>query len=184
MDAEIRPGERRDLPGIVAIYNHFVRTSPCTFEVTPVTVDQRAAWFEEHPPSGAHRLMVAVRPGGDVVGWATTSEFRPRAAYATTVESSVYCDPGCLGRGLGTRLYRTLFDSIRDEDLERIVAGVTLPNPPSVALHRRAGFESIGTFTRVGRKFGNFWDVAWFERPLRSTLDSIPARANTRGEGL
>jgi len=101
-----------------------------------------------------------------VVGWATTSPFRPRAAYATTVESSVYLRPGSLGKGIGARLYTELFRSIEGEDVERVVAGITLPNPASVRLHRRFGFRRVGTFHRVGRKLGRYWDVAWYERPL------------------
>jgi phosphinothricin acetyltransferase len=68
---------------------------------------------------------------------------------------------------VGTLLYRALFELIAEEDINRIVAGVTLPNPGSVALHGRFGFRHVGTFTGNGRKFGEYWDVAWFERPLK-----------------
>jgi phosphinothricin acetyltransferase len=72
-----------------------------------------------------------------------------------------------VGRGCGTALYRALFASLEDEDVETIVAGVSLPNPTSIALHERFGFRRVGVFHAVGRKFENYWDVAWFERPLR-----------------
>ena len=78
------------------------------------------------------------------------------------------CRAGCEGNGIGSRLYAALFDSLKDEDIERVVAGITLPNPASVRLHRRFGFRLVGTFHRVGRKFERFWDVSWFERPLRA----------------
>ena len=139
-----------------------------TFEVTPVGAEERLPWLREHAGGGPHRLVLARDEGDQVVGWATTSSFRPRAAYATTVESSVYCRPGYEGRGVGSRLYGFLFASIESEDIERIVAGVALPNPASLALHARFGFRPVGTFTRVGRKFGRYWDVTWLERPLRS----------------
>ncbi len=160
-----RPGTRSDLPAIVAIYNHYVTETAVTFEVEPVRVEDRSKWFDEHAGPGPHRLVVAAEPDGDVVGWATTSPFHPRAGYATTVESSVYCRADRLGRGIGARLYASLFAAIEAEDVERIVAGIALPNPASVALHQRFGFRPVGTFTRVGRKHGRFWDVAWFERP-------------------
>ena len=168
MEVRIRPARARDLPAIVAVYNHYVEHTPVTFEVTPIVPGERDEWFREHTSGGRYRLMVAANSNDDtVVGWATTSPFRPRAAYATTVEASVYCRPGYLGRGIGTRLYSALFESIREEDVERIVAGITLPNPASVKLHRHFGFERVGVFHRVGRKFDQYWDVAWFERPLR-----------------
>ncbi len=171
----VRPGQKADLAAVLEIYNHYVEVSPATFEVAPVRVAERAGWFREHDSRGRYRLWVATDPGGRLVGWATSSPFRPRAAYATTVESSVYCRAGFEGHGIGSRLYESLFRSIQNEDIERVVAGITLPNPASVRLHRRFGFRRVGTFHRVGRKFGTYWDVAWFERPFRLERPQVPA---------
>jgi phosphinothricin acetyltransferase len=166
MEVRVRPGRIRDLGAVNALYNHYVERSAVTFETVAVSASARRAWFDEHAAHGRYRFWVATDPKERVLGWATTSPFRPRAAYATTVESSVYCRPESAGKGVGSRLYEALFESIRAEDVERIVAGITLPNPASVRLHRRFGFRRVGTFHRVGRKFGTYWDVAWFERPL------------------
>ena len=78
--------------------------------------------------------------------------------------------PDAVGRGIGTLLYRSLFELIAGEDVRQIVAGVTLPNPASIALHERLGFRPVGVFSSVGRKFDRYWDVAWFERPLKLEL--------------
>jgi phosphinothricin acetyltransferase len=170
----VRPATREELGPIVEIYNHYVRTSPATFDVHEATVGDRAEWFAAHSGGGPHRLLVADDGARGVLGWATTSSFRPRPAYATTVECSVYCRPDAVGQGIGTRLYDALFRSIEQEDLERIVAGVALPNDASLRLHARFGFRPVGVFTRVGRKFGRFWDVAWLERPVRAdSLDRV-----------
>jgi phosphinothricin acetyltransferase len=178
MPPSIRPAELADLPAIVELYNHYVRSTAATFEIAEVRPEDKSGWFHEHGASGPHRMLVAVDAAGGVIGWATTSPFRPRAAYRTTVESSIYLHPAAVGRGVGSQLYGALFDSIRNEDLERIVAGISLPNPGSVALHRRFGFQPVGVFTRVGRKFDRYWDVAWFERPLRLPAPA-PPRAPT-----
>jgi len=170
VEPRIRPGRSADLEGIVEVYNHYVTRTPATFELFPVDPDGRLPWFQEHSTNGRYRLLVAVDSEERVLGWATTSPFRPRAAYGTTVEASVYVREDSTGRGIGTGLYRALFDAIRSEDIERIVAGITLPNPRSVVLHSRFGFRHVGTFSRVGRKFDRFWDVAWFERPLRLAI--------------
>ncbi len=175
MTVRVRPARPSDLEGIVEVYNAYVTATPATFETTAVSPEGRRPWLEDHRRGGRHRIFVAESGPGLLVGWATTSPFRPRAAYDTTVESSVYCRPGWTGRGIGSRLYDRLFDAIREEDVERVVAGITLPNPGSVALHRRFGFREVGVFSRVGRKLGRYWDVAWFERPCR--LDG-----QTRGE--
>jgi phosphinothricin acetyltransferase len=161
----IRPAVRADLPRLTAIYNHYVLTSPATFDLEPLTVAQRTAWFLEHANTGRHRLLVADEEGV-VVGYASTSRFRDRAAYDTTVEASVYCAPEAVGRGIGSALYRRLFAAIAGEDVNRIVAGITLPNNASVALHCSFGFVQVGVFSQNGHKFDRYWDVAWFERPL------------------
>ncbi|MGH9408585.1 MAG: GNAT family N-acetyltransferase, partial [Vicinamibacterales bacterium] len=134
--------------------------------VQPYTVDERRAWFDEHAAAGRHRLMVAIDDDNSIAGYATTSRWRPKAAYDTTVESSVYCRHDLRGRGVGRLLYQSLFAAIAAEDVYMIVAGATIPNDASVALHERMGFARIGVFTGVGRKFDRFWDVAWFQRPL------------------
>jgi phosphinothricin acetyltransferase len=154
---------------MVDLYNHYVQHTPATFEITPVRAGDRGDWFEEHSSGGKYRLLVATLPQADLVGWSSSSRFRPRAAYETSVETSVYCRDGFTSRGIGSALYSELFRRVEGEDIERFVAGITLPNPASVRLHRRFGFEPVGTFHRIGRKFGQYWDVQWFERPARFT---------------
>ena len=161
----IRPGREADLPALTDIYNHYVINTPITFDLFPFTVEQRREWFLEHADNGRHRLLVA-EEGGAVVGYATTSRFRVKAAYDTTVESSIYCRADRVRRGIGTALYRELFDVLKNEDINRIVAGITLPNAASTALHESCGFKNVGALSSVGRKFDTYWDVAWFERPL------------------
>ena len=162
----IRTAVAGDLPALTDIYNHYVANTAITFDLQPFTSDGRRAWFDEHAATGRHRLLVAADEGS-VLGYATSSRWRPKAAYDTTVETSLYCRADAVGRGIGTALYTALFDALGAEDIHRIVAGVSLPNPASIALHERFAFRSVGVFPGVGRKFGKFWDVAWFERPLK-----------------
>ena len=93
-----------------------------------------------------------------MLGYATSSPFHPKAAYATTVETSVYCDAAAVGRGIGSLLYEHLFDALEGEDVHRAIAGIALPNDGSRRVHRRFGFTEIGVEHEVGRKFGQFWD--------------------------
>jgi len=99
-----------------------------------------------------------------VKGYAGTTRFRPKAAYETTVETTVYCAPEAVGKGMGVRLYSELFARLKSEDIHRFVAGYALPNAASEALHRRFGFKVVGVFSENGRKFGKYWDVCWTER--------------------
>jgi phosphinothricin acetyltransferase len=161
----IRPCAREDLEAINAIYNGYVATSPATFDLEPLPMDRRVAWFEEHDADGPHRILVA-EDDGHLLGWVSSSRLRPRPAYATSIETSVYVAPAAAGRGVGRALYEALFASLADLDLHRAYAGITMPNPASVRLHERVGFRQVALYTEQGRKFGRYWDVAWFERPL------------------
>ena len=165
-DILIRPGKREDLPRLTEIYNHYVLTTPVTFDLEPYTVERRMTWFEQFAVNGRHRLLVAELEGL-VIGYAGSTKFRPKPAYDTTVETTIYLSGESSGKGIGTHLYAALFDSLANEDIHRIVAGYAIPNPASKALHERFGFQLVGVFRENGRKFGRYWDVAWSERPLQ-----------------
>jgi phosphinothricin acetyltransferase len=168
----LRAAALDDLPALTDIYNHYIVNTAITFDLRPLTVNERRPWFDDHKPTGRHRLLVAEGSGGRCAGYASSSRWRPKAAYDTTVESSVYCHPDAVGTGCGTALYAALFDALAHEDIHTIVAGISLPNPASIALHERFAFRSVGVFHAVGRKFDRYWDVAWFERRLRAAPDA------------
>jgi phosphinothricin acetyltransferase len=161
----VRPVREGDWPALTELYNHYVVETAITFDVEPSNVEQRRARFAPVAADGPYRLLVAEQDG-IAVGYAASMPFRSKAAYATTVETSIYLHARACGQGVGRLLYEALFAALRGQDLRRAVAGVTLPNPRSVALHQRVGFTSIGVFHEVGRKLGRYWDVEWFERPL------------------
>jgi phosphinothricin acetyltransferase len=166
-EVQVRPGAEGDLEALADLYNHYIRETAITFDIRPMTPEQRRPWLLSHPEDGPHRLMVAQEgTSGRLLGYATSSPFRPKAAYDTSVEVSVYCAPDAGGRGIGTLLYKALFEALEGEDLHRAYAGMTLPNDASARLHTRFGFTYVGTYREVGRKFGRYWDVAWYEKPL------------------
>jgi phosphinothricin acetyltransferase len=162
---DIRRATRSDLPAITEIYNHYVETTPITFDVKRYSVQDREPWFAQFADRGRHQLFVAER-AGRVVGYAGSMPFRPKAAYETTIEVTIYLEPDEQSRGLGPRMYEKLFAALQSEDVHRALAGVTLPNEASVRMHARFGFALAGTFREVGRKFGRYWDVAWYEKQL------------------
>ena len=167
-DHAIRAARLDDLEALTEIYNHYIVNTAITFDLHPFAPAERRAWFDDHHDTGPHRLLVATDDHRRCVGYASSSRWRPKPAYDTTVEVSVYCHPDARGRGLGTALYAALFTALEREDVHTIVAGVSLPNPASVTLHERFGFRPVGVFHAVGRKFDKFWDVAWFELALDS----------------
>lgn len=161
----IRRAAPHDLAALTDLYNHYVTTTAITFDIERYTPEGRRAWLESFDGSGRHQLFVAEEEGR-VVGYAGTRSFRDKRAYETSVETTVYLVPDATGRGLGAALYEHLFAAIADSDAHRAIAGITLPNDASVALHLRFGFREVGVMHEVGRKFDRWWDVLWMERVL------------------
>lgn len=161
----IREAAIQDLPRLTEIYNHYVRETAITFDIEEYTVETRRSWYDEHAPEGRHQLLVAEQ-GGEVMGYVATGPFRAKRAYETSVEMSIYVAAEATARGIGTALYRELFPRLARCDVHRALAGITLPNQPSIALHERFGFRQVAHFSENGRKFGRYWDVVWLEKKL------------------
>ncbi|WP_404959636.1 GNAT family N-acetyltransferase [Streptomyces sp. 147326] len=164
-EVQVRPGTEADLAALTDLYNHYVRETAVTFDTTEFTAEQRRPWLHSHPEDGPHRLLVACTAEG-IAGYATSGPFRPKPAYATSVEASVYLAPHAAGRGIGTQLYEALFAELAEEPVHRVFAGIALPNEASVRLHERFGFRRVGEFTEAGWKFDRYWDVRWYEKRL------------------
>ncbi|WP_320780236.1 N-acetyltransferase family protein [Streptomyces sp. CRN 30] len=170
-EVQVRPGVEGDLKALTDLYNHYVSETPITFDTRIFSPEERRPWLLSHPLDGPHRLMVATdgnpcAGSQRILGYATSSPLRPKPAYDTSVEVTVYVAPGAGGRGIGTLLYEALFGALADEDVHRAYAGIAQPNEASARLHERFGFRHLGTYREVGRKFGRYWDVAWYEKEL------------------
>jgi len=166
MDISVRNVRDTDLDALVELYNRYIAETAITFDLSPYTPEQRReSWLSHYSDSGRHRLLVA-ECDRQIVGYATSSKFATKAAYDTSVETSIYVALGFTGSGIGRQLYSALFDVLETEDVHRAYAGITLPNEASVAIHQKFGFEQVAIFQEVGRKFDRYWDVAWFQKNL------------------
>lgn len=165
MDIAIRRAGRADLPALLEIYNYYVLNTHITFDVEPRTLAQRETWFAHFKSIGRYQCFVATLEG-KAIGWASSHPFKDRAAYDTSVETSIYLAPEAGQKGIGRKLYTALLEALAREDVHRAFGGIAQPNDPSVALHRSLGFTHVGTYKEVGRKFGRFWDVAWYQKAM------------------
>lgn len=162
----IRPAGPSDAAGINAVYNPFIRESAATFETIEYSETDRLAWIEAQAKTGRHPVMVAVDGEGAVRGFANAAPFDPRGAYESSIKTSVFLAPEIRGRGVARRLYEALFQVLAGARLHRAYALIVAPNPASVALHKAFGFSHIATLNEVGRKFGRYYNVMWFEKRL------------------
>lgn len=158
----VRPAEISDLPALIGIFNHYVANGHVTFATVPHTVESRLPWFESYG-AGRHQLLVGALEG-TVIGCTYSSPYRPGPAFDTTVETSIYLHPEWHGRGFGFRLYSALLQRLAEQPVHLAVAGVALPNPGSLALHRRMGYEEVGTFREYAQKNGSWISSTWFQR--------------------
>jgi phosphinothricin acetyltransferase len=161
----VRAATEQDLAQLNDIYNRYVIETHFTFDVEPMTLEARLEWFGHYDSTGRYRVLAGVSDA-TVIGYASSSRWRPKPAYDTSVETSIYLAPDAVGRGIGTKLYEELFKQLQREVVHRAYAGIALPNQASIALHERIGFKRVAHFTEQGRKFDRYWDVSWYEKPL------------------
>lgn len=163
MNYILRPATVSDAEAICAVYNPYVLNTTISFESVAVT-----------PPEMAQRItdITATFPwlvcaeGEQILGYAYATRWRPRTAYQHAVESSVYLSGAAAGKGLGTMLYRALLAELARLPVHTVISGIALPNPGSIALHEKMGFEKVGDFRQVGRKFDTWIDVGYWQLVL------------------
>ena len=159
----IRLASPADAAAVRQIYTPAVERTPISFEVVAPAVAEMARRIVDH--ADEHPWLVA-EDGGAVLGYAYAGQFRARAAYRWSVETSVYVAGGARRRGGGRTLYASLLSLLAAQGYHRAFAGITLPNPASVGLHEAMGFARLGVFREVGWKLGSWHDVGWWQRQL------------------
>ncbi|WP_417382798.1 GNAT family N-acetyltransferase [Gimesia sp.] len=159
----IRPAVLSDLEAMTEIYNEAILTSTATFDMEPMTRDERLPWFESHDER--HPILVA-DVEKQIVGWACLSQWRPRRAYADTAETSFYVKTSHRGRGIGRQLKQAIIEEARRLGYHTLIAGVAEGNEVSLHLNQSFGFEVVGTFKEVGKKFGKVLDVTYLQLML------------------
>jgi phosphinothricin acetyltransferase len=162
--SQIRAAREGDLESIAAIYAHYVEHTAATFDLEPGSIESwRARWEAAREDD---RPWLVSEADGAVCGYVSTSEFRPKPAYGSTLETTIYLRPDQVGHGLGRPLYEAALRAAAQRGFHLAVAGITLPNAGSVALHEALGFTRVGVFEEVGHKLGAWHDVGWWQLRL------------------
>lgn len=161
----IRPATPADAAGIHAIYAPIVEHTAISFELQPPGVDELARRIVT--TLATLPWLVAAAADGTVAGYVYASRWRERAAYQWSVEVTAYVHEDHRGQGLARRLYGCLFAVLAGLGYRQALAGITLPNDASVALHEALGFVPVARFPEVGCKHGAWRDVGYWQRELQ-----------------
>jgi phosphinothricin acetyltransferase len=167
----VRTASEADAGACAAIYSPYVTDTAITFETEPPSAQEMAGRIAA--ASRTHAWLVLEHEGA-VVGYAYGGPFHGRPAYRWACEVSVYLELGRRRTGGGRALYEALFARLAERGFRMAVAGMTLPNDASVALHAAMGFQPVGTYRRIGFKHGEWHDVAWTQRALAAGEDPPP----------
>jgi phosphinothricin acetyltransferase len=176
MTARIRLASEADAAAIAAIYRPYVQQSHFTFEEEP----PNAAEIAGRMSNPIHPWLVG-EESGRLVGYASTSPMRNRAAYRWSVETGVYVAQGAHGRGLGRQLLSTHIDLLQRQGFVTVIAGIALPNDASVALHERLGLILSGIERGVGFKLGQWVDVGRWQGDLAPRTADPPEPLPCKG---
>jgi L-amino acid N-acyltransferase YncA len=160
----IRLARDADAGPMLEIYAPLVRETPISFELEPPSVEEfrkRVHRITERTP------WLVCDADGEIWGYAYGGPFRARPAYQWAVETTVYVAGPQRGKGVARALYTALLNGLRLAGYHRAYAGITLPNPASVAIHERLGFEPVGVFRGAGFKLGRWHDVGFWQLALQ-----------------
>jgi phosphinothricin acetyltransferase len=161
----IRAVTEKDFSAIATIMNHYIATTAIHFAYEPLAAaDLQAMWTK-----GRDRFPWFVADQNGVVGYAKAGTWRDRAGYDWTAEIGLYIAHDARGQGLGKALYKELIDELSRRGFRSVIAGITLPNDPSIALHLAFGFDSVGTVRDAGFKHGRWHDVEFWQKRLATT---------------
>lgn len=172
-DVAVRLVQDDDFPAIADLTSRFIRTSAIHFASEPVSAreldSQWRAGQERHP-------WLVATVAGAFAGYAKAGMWRERAAYNWTVETGIYLEDAHRGVGVGRRLYRRLLELLTAQGYRSVVAGATLPNEASTALHESLGFVPVGTVSDAGFKMGRWHDVGFWQLRLRRDPEEHPGK--------
>ena len=158
----IRPVKLEDSQQIASIYNYYIEHTLVTFEQVPLTSAQMEARLSSVLNEGG--LWFVSEEQGHVNGYAYSTPWGTREGYRTSVEATVYLSAEHTGKGLGFSLYSHLLEQLRAMQIHSVIGVIGLPNPGSVKLHEKLGFEKVAGLKEIGRKFDTWVDVGYWQR--------------------
>jgi len=163
VDYKLRDRAPEDGEAILAIFNHYVTSSPAAYFTEPV--DSRFLGMLGQAAAGFPWLVIEDAAGA-VAGFGLLHRYHPAPAFKQTAEVTYFIGPQHTRRGLGQRLLTAMEERARRRGITMLLASVASANEASLNFHRKQGFTECGRLKRVGRKFGRDFDVVWLQKSL------------------
>ncbi|MCW3122600.1 MAG: phosphinothricin acetyltransferase [Flavipsychrobacter sp.] len=160
-----------DAEATLAIYRPYVENTIISFEYEAPTLEE---WHQRIAANTAGYPWLVCEVDGVIAGYAYGSTHRYRTAYSWSVESTVYVSEQFHRQGIARVLYETLLALLRIQGYMNVYAGIGMPNVKSESFHRALGFYDIGTFKKIGYKFGAWHDTLWLQLHLAEHTDNQP----------
>ncbi|MEJ2054705.1 MAG: GNAT family N-acetyltransferase [Calditrichaceae bacterium] len=155
----IRDAGKADAKSICEIYNPYILDTTISFETEPVSESAMTERILNNNPLP----WLVFEEKNSILGYAYAYKWRVRNAYRYSVERAVYLNPGVTGRGIGSELYTELLKRLKYMGIHVVIGGIAIPNPASIALHEKFGFQKVAHFKSVGFKFEKWIDVGYWE---------------------
>jgi L-amino acid N-acyltransferase YncA len=156
----IRLAKQEDAKGILEIYSPYILNTSFTFETVVPTENEfaeRISSYLENWPWLVYEI------DGIIAGYAYGAKYRERSGYQWCVESSIYLHDQFMKKGMGTKLYKALFEILKQQGYRNVYAVINLPNDRSVKFHERCGFKWFANYENVGYKLGRWKTVGWWQ---------------------
>jgi L-amino acid N-acyltransferase YncA len=163
LSCHIREVQIADAEQIAEMYGYYVKNTTATFEIDPPAVQEIIRRIRQVQKS--HTWLVA-DDRGVILGYAYGWMFKQRAAYVHSTEVTVYVDPHQCGTGIGSQLFERLIERLQSLGYVQAIGGIALPNPASVKLHEKFGFQKVAHFEKVGYKLGKWIDVGYWQKQM------------------
>lgn len=154
---------------ILAILNEAILSSTALYDYAPRTQDNMRDWFKTKEQS-CFPVIGVESDSGVLLGFATYGVFRAWPAYKYSVEHSVYVHRDSRGRGVACHLLEALVEQARAQNYHMLIGAIDAGNTASIALHEKLGFSRCGLVKQAGFKFGQWLDLALYQRLLDTPL--------------
>ncbi len=160
----IRHARLADAKELADIYKYYVEETVITFDICAPSVaemENRIIQYIKKYPWLVYEI------DDKIVGYAYANQFKKKVAYDTTLEISIYFHKDFCSQGYGKEILKALLKQLKNYPYYVAIACITYPNEKSQRLFEKFGFNYVGKYNNVGRKFDQWLSVVDYELQIK-----------------